>query len=111
MPCSYTSPFCAVASTDERFCAPQALFDQVVRAFELGGQQVYPARYQRILQTLWEDSTVQKVRARSLGSLSLARNSTRIDPLPGCLKRQETRSPRQVRPRITALTWVSPNPV
>ena len=45
---------------------------QVVHAFELGGQQVYPARYQRILQTLWEDSAIQKVRACSLGSLSLA---------------------------------------
>lgn len=52
------------ASTDgPLFLRPQALFHQVARPFELGGQQAYPPRYQSILQTLWEDSAVQKVRA------------------------------------------------
>ena len=84
---------------------PQALFDQVACPFDLGGQQPYPPQYQNILQTLWEDSAVQKVRALPFGPSSSPLNS----PTTGYLKGQETRSPRQVRPPYRGTDPVRPN--
>jgi len=95
-----------VTYTDRGTLRPQALFGQVVRQCELGGEQPYPPQYQHILQTLWDDSAVQKVCAvpSAHSPAPLAAQLTTPLPLPqGLVKGQETRSPRQVRPLITAL--------
>lgn len=77
----------------------------MARPFDLGGQQPYPPQYQHILQTLWEDSAVQKVRAVHSAQLSWSL----IRQTAGHLKGQETRSPRQVRPPYHSTESVWPN--
>jgi len=104
----WNTPFLVtpVTCTDRGALRPQALFDQVVRQCELGGEQPYPPQYQHILQTLWDDSAVQQVcavpSAHSLALLSALLTTTPSLP-QGRVKGQETRSPRQVRSPVTAL--------